>query len=130
MYILLTAAESSAEVSIPESLLLSLVGFSLVFIVLIVLILVIKLIAGISKRIESSEETVTESTVSAASSEIPAETVLAANKIPAPGSLGDVDLYSVDDTTAAMLMAIVADELKTPLNELRFISIKELGETK
>ena len=27
-----------------------------------------------------------------------------------------------------MLMAIVADELKTPINELRFISIREIKE--
>ena len=36
------------------------------------------------------------------------------------------ELYNVDDKTAAMVMAIVADETKIPLNELRFISIKEL----
>ena len=29
-----------------------------------------------------------------------------------------------------MLMAIVADELKLPLNELRFLSIKEIKEDK
>jgi YidC/Oxa1 family membrane protein insertase len=48
---------------------------------------------------------------------------------PAPlakGSCGPVMLHDVPDRTAAMLMAIVADELKTPLNELRFISIKEV----
>ena len=31
-----------------------------------------------------------------------------------------------DAVTAAMLMAIVADKLGKPLNELRFISIKEV----
>ena len=46
-------------------------------------------------------------------------------------------LFDVPDRTAAMLMAIaingmsaretvVADEMKCPLNELRFISIKEV----
>lgn len=35
-------------------------------------------------------------------------------------------LHKVDDKTAAMIMAVVADETKIPLNELRFISIKEL----
>ena len=47
---------------------------------------------------------------------------------PAPGSLGECELFRVDDKTAAMLMAIVADELKAPLNELRFIAIKEVEE--
>ena len=45
---------------------------------------------------------------------------------PAPGSEGRVKLNGVDDATAAMLMAIVADDLKLPLNRLRFISIREI----
>ena len=45
---------------------------------------------------------------------------------PAPGSAGGVKLYNVEPKTAAMLMAIVADKLGKPLNELRFISIKEV----
>ncbi len=44
----------------------------------------------------------------------------------APGSAGGVKLHSVEPKTAAMLMAIVADKLQKPLNELRFISIKEV----
>ncbi len=45
----------------------------------------------------------------------------------APGSAGGVKLYNVEPKTAAMLMAIVADKLGKPLNELRFISIKEVN---
>ena len=44
----------------------------------------------------------------------------------APGSAGQIKLNNVDPKTAAMLMAIVADKLQKPLNELRFISIKEV----
>lgn len=47
-------------------------------------------------------------------------------KVPASGSLGEVDLNSVDPRTAAMLMAIVADKIGVPLNQLRFVSIKEI----
>ena len=46
----------------------------------------------------------------------------------APGSAGELKLHNVDPKTAAMLMAIVADKLQKPLNELRFISIKEVEE--
>ena len=46
----------------------------------------------------------------------------------APGSAGQLKLHTVDPKTAAMLMAIVADKLGKPLNELRFISIKEVEE--
>ncbi len=44
----------------------------------------------------------------------------------APGSAGKLKLYDTPPKTAAMLMAIVADTMGKPLNELRFISIKEV----
>ena len=44
----------------------------------------------------------------------------------APGSAGEVKLFNVPDKDAAMLMAIVANKLNKPLNELRFKSIKEV----
>ena len=44
----------------------------------------------------------------------------------APGAAGKLKLYNVEPKTAAMLMAIVADKLGKPINELRFISIKEV----
>lgn len=47
-------------------------------------------------------------------------------QVPAPGSAGRVKLHDVEPKTAAMLMAIVADKTGKPLNELRFISIKEV----
>ncbi len=45
----------------------------------------------------------------------------------APGSAGQLKLYNVEPKTAAMVMAIVADKMGKPLNELRFLSIKEIG---
>ena len=51
----------------------------------------------------------------------------AAPEIPAaPGSAGQIKLHDVPPKIAAMLMAIVADKTGKPLNELRFISIKEV----
>jgi 3-oxoacyl-ACP reductase-like protein len=44
----------------------------------------------------------------------------------APGSAGQVKLHGVEPKTAAMLMAIVANKMGKTLNELRFISIKEV----
>ena len=46
----------------------------------------------------------------------------------APGSAGQLKLYNVDPKTAAMIMAIVADKMGKPINELRFLSIKEVQE--
>ena len=44
----------------------------------------------------------------------------------APGSAGQIKLHDVEPKTAAMLMAIVANKMGKPLNELHFISVKEL----
>ncbi|MBR5022463.1 MAG: hypothetical protein IKY18_04610 [Oscillospiraceae bacterium] len=44
----------------------------------------------------------------------------------APGSAGKLKLHNVEPKTAAMAMAIVADKLQKPINELRFVSIKEV----
>ena len=50
----------------------------------------------------------------------------AAKNAPAPGSAGKIALHDVPDKTAAMLMAIVADKTGKPLNQLRFLSIREI----
>ena len=44
----------------------------------------------------------------------------------ASGSAGQIKLHNVPPKTAAMIMAIVANKMGKPLNELRFISIKEV----
>ena len=58
--------------------------------------------------------------------EAPAEAIPAQDTPTAPGSAGQLKLHDVSPKTAAMLMAIVADKAGKPLNELRFISIKEV----
>ena len=44
----------------------------------------------------------------------------------APGSAGQLKLHDVEPKTAALRRAIVADKTGKPLNELRFLSIKEV----
>ena len=44
----------------------------------------------------------------------------------APGTAGGVKLYDTPERDAAMVMAIVADNLGKPLNELRFLSIRRI----
>ena len=62
-------------------------------------------------------------TPDAAEASAPAEVV---EEVAAPGAAGQVKLHDVEPKKAAMLMAIVADKMGKPLNELRFISIKEV----
>ena len=62
----------------------------------------------------------------AAPAPAPAAAAPAAAPTAAPGSAGKLKLNDVEPKTAAMLMAITADKLGKPLNELRFLSIKEV----
>lgn len=56
---------------------------------------------------------------------MPAEPV-AVKADPAPGTAGELKIYDTDPRDAAIIMAIVADKMGKPLNELRFKSIKEI----
>ena len=84
----------------------------------LVLALIVAIMA-IRKRFftkEKAQEPVTAAPVQAKMPEKPA----------APGSAGQIKIHNISPKTAAMLMAIVADTMGKPLNELRFISIKEV----
>ena len=103
--------------SIGESLLVSVVGVLVVFAALVIILLVIKLMTG---AFNGKKPAV-----------IPAEAAAPSAPAAAPalarGSCGDVQLFDVDDRTAAELMAITADKLDKPLNQLHFVSIKEIN---
>lgn len=126
-------AETSSEafkISIGEAALFALIGFALVFAVLLVLNGFIRLLSVIIRSIEnaasSKQAAPAPATPAAAPTTAPAAPAIPAGMKPADGSLGDIKLYDVDDATAAMIMAIVADQLDAPLNELRFKSIREV----
>lgn len=106
------------NISIPNAALVGLVGYLVVFLGLIFLLIVVTIMV----KIMSGK---TKKTVQAAEAAPAVETP---EPQKAPGSAGQIKLYDTDPKDAAMIMAIVADELKTPLNELRFISIKEVKE--
>ena len=93
----------------------ALLGYGVVFLGIILLMIVVSIIGKIftasSKKAAPAPEPVVEEPV-----EVPL----------APGTAGQLKLYDTPPKTAAMLMAIVADKMGKPLNELRFISIKEV----
>ena len=105
------------NVTLPEAGILAALGYGVVFAGLIVLMLVVTLI-GKAFSAKKSKPAVQEVT--------PAPVVEEVEAPLAPGSAGELKLYDTPQKTAAMLMAIVADKLGKPLNELRFISIKEV----
>ena len=103
------------DINIGQSLVYALLGYAVVFAGLIALMAVTILFGKLfaAKKVEKAP--------------VVAETVQAAPAV-APGTAGQLKLYNVDPKTAAMLMAIVADKMGKPINELRFLSIREVTE--
>ena len=111
-------------IGILDAAVVAVLGYAVVFFGLILLMGVIiamsKVFIAKDKK-KAALADAAKATVAAA----PAAPAAAAAPAEAPGSAGKLKLYDVEPKTAAMLMAIVADKMGKPLNELRFISIKE-----
>ena len=104
------------EISVTDAAILAGIGYFIVFVGIIALMLVLILV-GKSFAAKKAKAAVVQAPA-------PAHVEVAAPE--APGTAGQLKIYDTDPKTAAMLMAIVADKLGKPLNELRFISIKEV----
>ena len=108
--------QAMIDVPVGTAALIVVLGMAVVFFGLILLMYVTKITGKIMQSREKKADVHTEAPVA----------VPAPAKAAAPGSAGEIKLHDVPDKTAAMLMAIVADKLGKPLNELRFISIREI----
>ncbi len=118
-----TAAIKGEMLSVGTSLLDAVLGYLVVFIGLILLMVVIILVGKV--MVAKAKKEAAAKAVPAPAPAAPAAAPAA--KLPAaPGSAGEVKIYDTDPADAAMIMAIVADKLQKPLNELRFVSIKEV----
>lgn len=114
MFLINTAME---KIPIGTAALIVVLGMAVVFFGLILLMFVTKIAGAIIGRKKAAAPAVAPAAASAAP---------AVPNAPAPGSAGKIALHDVPDKTAAMLMAIVADRTGKPLNQLRFISIREV----
>lgn len=115
----------ASDISIGEAGVYALLGYAVVFFGIVLLMIVI---TAFGKYFASKDANLAAAAASAAQAAAPAAPAApaAAPKAVAPGSAGELALHDVEPKTAAMLMAIVADKMGKPLNELRFISIKEV----
>lgn len=105
------------KIPIGTAALIVALGMAVVFFGLILLMFVTKIAGAIINR---------KNTAAPAAAPAAASAARAVPNAPAPGSAGKIALHDVPDKTAAMLMAIVADRTGKPLNQLRFISIREV----
>ena len=105
------------DITLGQAGLYAALGYAVVFFGLI-LLMIVTIVLGKCFAAKSRKQAAAPTPTPAPAVEAPA----------APGSAGKLKLYNVDPKTAAMIMAIVADKLQKPINELRFLSIKEVSE--
>ena len=108
------------NISIPNAGVIALLGYLVVFLGLVLLMVVIMVMGKIMVASKAKKTAAAPAPAAA-----PAAAPVPEGK-PAPGSAGQLKLYDTPDRDAAMIMAIVANKMGKPLNELRFKSIKEV----
>ena len=111
-----------SSLTFGEGVLYAILGMLVVFFALVLIMVIIKILIKVTDKKDAAP---------AAAAEVPAEAPAeppapVKRDDPAPGSAGEIKLYTTDPKDAAMIMAIVADTLGKPLNELRFKSIREI----
>ena len=121
MNFLAAAAENQGwfKMDVGEAGLYALLGYAVVFFGIVLLMIVVTVMGKIFIAAENKKKAAAPAPAPVAE---PAAPVIPE----APGTAGQLKLHDVEPKTAAMLMAIVADKLGKPINELRFISIKEV----
>ena len=123
--IMLAAAPDLENISIANAAIVAVLGYAVVFFGLILLMAVVMIMGkAFSAKKEKPAEKAAPAPAAAAPAAAPAPAPVSTDA--APGTAGQLKLYDTPPKTAAMLMAIVADKMGKPLNELRFISIKEV----
>ena len=117
-----TGAVDLQNISILNAGIVAVMGYAVVFFGLILLMCVITILGKSFQAAGAKAKAAAPA--AAAPAAAPAAPVAEPEK--APGTAGQLMTYDVPPKTCAMLMAIVADKMGKPLNELRFISIKEV----
>ena len=118
-------ASTLDNIGILDAAIVAVLGYAVVFFGLILLMGVIIIMgkAFMAKDAKAAAKAAAAKDILAA---VPVAAPAADESPAAPGTAGQLKLHDVEPRTAAMIMAIVADKMGKPLNELRFISIKEV----
>ncbi len=117
----------AGEIALLDATVIAVLGYAVVFFGIILLMLVMIVMGRFFTGKQEKKSASTPAKAAAPAAPVaPAAPAAPVAEAPAPGSAGKLKLHNVPPKTAAMLMAIVADKMGKPLNELRFISIKEV----
>ena len=127
---MLTSTVDFVNLGVGPAAVLALLGYAVVFFGLILLMCVVivmgKIFIAKDKKAASKGAAALKAAAAAPVAAAPAVAAAPVAEAVAPGTAGQLKLYDVPPKTAAMIMAIVANQMGKPLNELRFISIKEV----
>ena len=126
----LAAAPDLTNISIANAGIVAVLGYAVVFFGLILLMLVVMAMGKAFMAKDAKAKAAPAPKAAAAAAPVAATVSAVADPTAdaAPGTAGNLKLYDTPPKTAAMIMAIVANQMGKPLNELRFISIKEVKE--
>ena len=127
MQIMMDVAASGTMIPFSDNLITALLGYGVVFAGLMILMAIVYALGACFKS-DLGHRKAVASALAANGKHIVHAAVGAEQPqgTPAPGTAGEIKLFDVPDKEAAMIMAIVADQMGKPLNELRFKSIKEV----
>ena len=118
---------AGAEMNFGQTLLISLVGFAVVFLVLGFLAIFVfcmgKVFDVLQKKAEAKE-------IPAAAPAAEKVSAPAGSPLPANQSIGDLTLINTTEEEAAVIMAITSSKSGIPLNRLKFNSIRCLEDNK
>ena len=114
------------NIGILDAGIIALLGYAVVFFGLILLMIVVMIMGKIFTAKKNEPKKAAVPAAAPAAAPAPAAAAAPVEAPAAPGTAGQLKLYDTPPKTAAMIMAIVADKMGKPLNELRFISIKEV----
>ncbi len=127
---------SGQTIGMSDALLIAVVGMVIVIAILAIIALFILLLSKIftfvddkaSKKKKASKEVVENTSNPPTSTVTSVTTVPSGEPLPATQSQGELKLTNVDESTAAVIMAIVSNRSGVPLNRLLFKSIKLIEE--
>ena len=123
MFLAASIPDHLQNISFGNAAVVALLGYCVVFFGIVLLMCVITIMGKIFMAKANKAKAAAPAPAAAAPVTV---TPVAAAAPEAPGTAGQLKLHDVPPKTAAMLMAIVANQMGKPLNELRFISIKEV----
>ena len=106
------------NISVGDAAMTALLVYAVVFIGIIMLMILVMFVGDLMFKSAKRK--------AAKAPAAPAPAAAPAAPAAATGTAGELKLYDTDPRDAAMVMAIVADKLGKPINELRFKSIREV----